>query len=248
MNEVYNNFYNTSVTFENVDGESKTMTIKDMIDCGDQKCKERFDIYITGVNVVSSASNAWAKGEVLDITHKNDGTFVKTAEELNAAGNNAKNFKLAKQRGDGLIQAVLQEFQKGGPIRLYKDFDYTKNIQMEYRVTDTGGKVDSDPTKDKTNYPNKGQYAQFKFDVGITIMEKKTSPSVNELEGQIKQGKIVLKYIGKQGGGFGIKTYSFGGGKMKSSVFKRTITGKPKNMNPRQQQRRRNWNYKRTHI
>jgi hypothetical protein len=200
MKQVYSAIYSSKVTFDTESGTNKTMTIKEMLDCGDQRCAEIFDVYITDVECIASASNTW-KDDVLDYTHENDDTEVKKASELSTSGNNLKNLKLAKERGNKLVQSVLEEIQRTPGIRLYRQFNYNEDILMEFRVTNTGGKVDQDPKKD-AKYPNPGQYAKFKFGIGVSIQEKVTNPAVNLLKGQINQitstqlhWKLIIKIL-----------------------------------------------------
>ena len=223
MKQVYTAIYSSKVTFDTESGTNKTMTIKEMLDCGDQRCAEIFDVYITDVECIASASNTW-KDDVLDYTHENDDTEVKKASELSTSGNNLKNLKLAKERGNKLVQSVLEEIQRTPGIRLYRQFNYNEDILMEFRVTNTGGKVDQDPKKD-AKYPNPGQYAKFKFGIGVSIQEKVTNPAVNLLKGQINQRQISLRYIGKKDSSFNINFDIIPGSKQKSVYLRKSIFG-----------------------
>jgi hypothetical protein len=193
MTVVMDAIYKTSVTYETTKG-SETKTIKEMIDCGVDKCSCVYDIYIADMKTISSASNVY-NGEKLDITHKNDGTEVKKATALSGTKNNLANFKLAKERGDKLSQAVVQELNKG-VVRVSNNFDWDEDFEIEYRVTDTGGTDDDHRTAE---YSNRGQYAKFTLGLVIQVAEKVTSPAVNALEGTVINQMITLKFVGGKG-------------------------------------------------
>jgi hypothetical protein len=242
MKTLYDKIYATSVTFDTDSGTKKTMTIKEMIDCGEQRCNESFDISISDISSISSASNTWDAGEVLDFTHNNDETKVKEITDLSSLGNNFKNFKLAKSRGNKLVQAVLGEFEKNTAIGLIKSFDYANDIQMEYRITDTGGKTDQDTTKDKSKYPNPGQYAKFTIGLSIQIYEKVKNPAVNLLKGQIEQKVISLGFVGKKDSNFKIN-FEYTPPRVNKSVYLKR--GLFKNYNSPMSQWKQNLRYNR---
>jgi hypothetical protein len=72
---------------------------------------------------------------------------------------------------------------------------------MEIRITDTGGQIDKSRTAE---FPNPGQYSEIVIEFSVTKFKEKTISATNQLKGEIQQKLIVLKYVGKQGGGFDI--------------------------------------------
>jgi hypothetical protein len=71
---------------------------------------------------------------------------------------------------------------------------WSNNIETEIRITDTGGKVDE--SRDKTTYPNPGQYSEISIGFMVYKNTNKTVSASNELNGTITQRIIVLRYIG----------------------------------------------------
>ena len=193
MNTIYNEIYKKSVNYNSPDGQ-KTLTIKEMLDCGQNRCAERFEVMITSIKAIGSSSNSWTGKDILDFTHTNDGEKVKEVSELKNEPNNVKNLKLAKKRADLLLSAVISEFNQN-PIFI-QNLDLGTNSSTEYRITDTGGKYDN--PSDTTRKP--GQYAQFEISLQIVVRGKKTTPGVDMFTGQITQKIIQLDWVGGRGG------------------------------------------------
>jgi len=219
MKTILGKLYETSVSFS--DGDP-SITVKEMIECGSGDCDSVYTINIVGASIISSASNTWVNGEILDFTHKNDGTKVKEFSSLSRKGNNVKNMKLAKERANKLIQTVLTDVSKTPGIKLSESFDWGGDIEMEVRVTDTGGKVDE---KRESVYSNPGQYSEIVLDFSVTKTKQGVNPSINELKGQITQKVIVLKYVGRKGGNVDIDFSLIPGKKTKSMYFRKNIFG-----------------------
>lgn len=219
MKTILDIVYKTSVSFS--DGDP-AITVKEMIECGDGNCDSTYTINVTRASILSSASNTWVKDEILDYTHENNGTKVKDIGSLDRKGNNIKNFKLAKERGNKLIQAVLTDIAKTPGIKLSPSFDWSSDIETEIRITNTGGKVDETRTSE---FPNPGQYSEILIDFSVTKTKQRTRASVNQLKGQITQKIIVLKYTGRKGGGFNIDLDIIPGSKEKSMYLRKGLFG-----------------------
>ena len=188
MNTILNEIYKSEVT---IGGETKT--VKEMIDCGTENCNSQYRINVTDATIVSSASNTWTN-EVLDFTHDNAGNKLKDIRGISSSGKNPKNVKLAKDRANNLIQLVMQDLGKTPGLNL--STNWSNNIETEIRITDTGGKVDESPEKDKKKYPNPGQYSEISIGFMVYKNTNKTVSASNELNGVITQRIIVLRYVG----------------------------------------------------
>lgn len=186
MNTILNEIYESEVT---VGGETKT--VKEMIDCGTENCNSQYRINVTDATIVSSASNTWTT-EVLDFTHDNSGNKIKDITGISSSGKNPKNVKLGRDRANNLIQLVMEDLGKTPGLNL--STNWSNNIETEIRITDTGGKVDE--SRDKTEYPNPGQYSEISIGFVIYKTSKRTVSASNELSGVISQRIIVLKYVG----------------------------------------------------
>lgn len=219
MKTILGMVYKTSVSFN--DGDP-AITVKEMIECGEGNCDSTYTINVVSASILSSASNTWVKDEVLDYTHENDGTKKKDIGSLDRKGNNIKNFKLAKERGNKLIQAVLTDISKTPGIKLSQSFDWSSDIETEIRITNTGGKVDETRTSE---FPNPGQYSEILINFSVTKSKQRTKASVNQLKGQITQKIIVLKYTGRKGGGFNIDLDIIPGSKEKSMYLRKGLFG-----------------------
>jgi hypothetical protein len=186
MVTILNEIYKSEVT---IGGETKT--VKEMIDCGTENCNSQYRISVTDATIVSSASNTWTT-EVLDFTHDNTGKKIKDITEISVKGKNPKNVKLGRDRANNLIQLVMQDLGKTPGLNL--STTWSNNIETEIRITDTGGKVDE--SRDKTTYPNPGQYSEISIGFMVYKNTNKTVSASNELNGTITQRIIVLRYVG----------------------------------------------------
>ena len=198
MKTILEKVYSTSVSFNDGDPE---ITVKEMIECGENNCDSQYKINVVGASIISSASNTWVNGEKLDFTHENNGKKIKDISGISNKGNNSKNLKLAKERANKLIQTVLTDVSKTPGIKLSTSFDWSSDIDMEIRITDTGGQIDKTRTAE---FPNPGQYSEIVLEFSVSKFKEKTISASNQLKGEIQQKLIVLKYVGKQGGGFDI--------------------------------------------
>jgi hypothetical protein len=215
MSSILNEIYKSEVT---IGGETKT--VKEMIDCGTENCESQYTINVTNATIVSSASNTWTT-EVLDFTHKNSGDKIKDITEISPSGKNPNNLKLAKNRANNLIQLVMLDLGKTPGLKL--STNWTDSVTMETRVTDTGGKVDE--LRDKTTYPNPGQYSEIS--IGFTIIrskDKRVSAS-NQLSGTISQRFITLRYVGGEGADINLNLSIEPPTKTKSLYLKKGIFG-----------------------
>jgi hypothetical protein len=145
-------------------------------------------------NVISSASNFWG-GEV-DYTHENDGRQVKYSSQLDKSGNAGKNYKLSEKRNYELQNAVASQLNKIPWFNMN-----TVDTSNDVRVTNTGGKVDDGPAgkgRDKSKFPNPGQYAQFELSIGGSISYSEEKEGTYSRTGSFEQFMIELQYIGKR--------------------------------------------------
>lgn len=216
MKTIYDTLYSTKIDYEKPKGDSDSKTIKEMIECNRSgECDVSYRIEIYKIYSEASASNSWTGIDVLDFTHTNDDEFVKKIENIDKTGNNLKNAALAKKRGDLLVQTVVSKFKQNTDIIVSSDI--YDNVDMEYKVTDTGGKLDKDRT-----LPNPGQYANFTFYVRVTILGNIKVSAESELTGKIANSSISLEYIGKQGGGFDLDLFSYSSGPMYAQYIDRS--------------------------
>lgn len=167
---------------------SVTQTGQQIVDGGG-----KFNINV--FDVISSASNYWAG--VTDYSHENDGSEVKDFKSVDTSGSSGKNKNLAITRNRMLQNAVATELNKISWLNLT-----TVKVVNDVRVTNTGGKVDNDPnpekSRDKSKYPNPGQYAQFKLTIGGEISYSQEKPGVYTNSGAFGQYQIILQYVGKR--------------------------------------------------
>lgn len=200
MSKINEGLYDTEVKYTNPKTKSEeSMTIKQMIECNRSgTCGIEFDISIKNMWVVSSASNTWTGLDVLDFTHENDGTESKYWSSLDRTGNNLKNQILSKSRGDKLATIVAAKLKQSTEFTVPDDTE--SFVKTEYRVTDTGGKIDS-----KRTLSNPGQYAEFGFLISVNTNVSAVEPAESEMSGKLSNACIRLAYIGgKNDRGLGI--------------------------------------------
>jgi hypothetical protein len=188
---IYDQLMNT--TFELTDEKTKkvivTKTGRDIVDdinAGLTKSAIVFEY----MDTTSSASNIWSGKKALDFTHKNDGTKVKNLNDLPTTGEDKSNTNLAIRRNKNLTAAVLAALDKLPGIKRYGDF----KLSQELRVTDTGGKTDD--TRDKSKYPNIGQYGGFKVGFMAYVEEAVVKKEKTGVKGKIGQSLIKLVWVG----------------------------------------------------
>jgi hypothetical protein len=191
MTKFYEKLYNTPIDYTNPKTKTKEQkTLKEMIDCNQSgQCGIEFDISFDKLYVISSASNTWTGDDVLDFSHDNDGTEVEYWNSLDKIGNNLKNQQLAKARGDKMGTAVYAKLKQNPDLIIPEDPQDL--IEAEYRVTDTGGKIDKSRT-----LPNPGQYCEFTVFLNITTYATNVLPAVSEMSGKLSNQCIRLEYIG----------------------------------------------------
>lgn len=119
---------------------------------------------ITSLKVISSASNQY--GGPVTATHDNAGNPTgsnysdphPSRKDANYAAHSKANYTLAQNRGNALGTAVISGLNEKGISEI-------SPATFETRVTDTGGLNDeasgTKPGRDKTKYPNPGQYARL---------------------------------------------------------------------------------------
>ena len=188
---IYDQLMNT--TFELTDENTKkvivTKTGRDIVDDINAGLKGSAIVF-EYMDTTSSASNVWSGNKALDFTHKNDGTKVKNLNDLPTTGEDKSNTNLAIRRNKNLTAAVLAALDKLPGIKRYSDF----KLSQELRVTDTGGKIDD--TRDKSKYPNPGQYGGFKVGFMAYVEEAVVKKEKTGVKGKIGQSLIKLVWIG----------------------------------------------------
>jgi hypothetical protein len=194
MKDFNNVVYNTKVDVNVPGGDVESKTIQEMVNCSKTlDCDYSYKIEFTYILVTSSASNTWDGKDKLLYSLTNDGEHTADCSDIkeiySAGGNNMKNAQLAGKRGSNLLTAVNAE--------LLKNTDFVVSDKMskfiDVEVTDTGGKLDSDPTK---TLPNPGQYAEFSINVTVTAEKDIRKPAESELTGEVANRAIVLQYVG----------------------------------------------------
>ena len=194
MKDFNNVIYNTKVDVNVPGGDVETKTIQEMVNCSKTlDCGYSFQVEFTYINVTSSASNTWDGKKKLLYSLTNDGEHTSDCSDIkeiySAGGDNQLNAQLAGKRGSNLLTAVNAE--------LLKNTDFVVSDKMskfiDVEVTDTGGKLDSDPTK---TLPNPGQYAEFLIRLKVTSSKDIRKPAESELTGEVANRAIVLQYVG----------------------------------------------------
>ena len=194
MKDFNNVIYNTKVDVNVPGGDVETKTIQEMVNCSKTlDCGYSFQVEFTYINVTSSASNTWDGKDKLLYSLTNDGDHTSDCSDIKeiyrAGGRNLQNAQLAGKRGSNLLTAVNAE--------LLKNTDFVVSDKMskfiDVEVTDTGGKLDSDPTK---TLPNPGQYAEFLIRLKVTSSKDIRKPAESELTGEVANRAIVLQYVG----------------------------------------------------
>lgn len=123
-------------------------------------------VKLTSVRIISSASNQW--GGPVTATHANNGTPTgknysdphPSRKDPNYARSAESNYNLAKNRGASLSSTVIPGLKEKGIAEIAEP-------TFDIRVTDTGGNNDEasadgkKPGRDKTTYPNPGQFAKI---------------------------------------------------------------------------------------
>jgi len=129
--------------------------------------EDKTSVTIGELQIVSSSSNFY--GGTVPATHSNDGKkldstdkksgdpFPNTESYKELSGSDANN-KLAYLRGKEFAAYLNDEVSKIEGVKLNGD------IKVFWRITDTGGKVDSN--RDKTLYPEDGQYVKVNIKAG----------------------------------------------------------------------------------
>jgi hypothetical protein len=142
-----------------------------------EKYKEgKTSVTIGSLSVTSSASNFY--GSAIPATHSNDGKKLDGTDKKSGdpfpdndsykelSGEDANN-KLAYLRGSGFAAYLKEEIAKLEGVKV------TGDIKVFWRVTETGGKVDA--KRDKTKYPNAGQYVKVMIKAGSKSVEVTTT-------------------------------------------------------------------------
>jgi hypothetical protein len=166
-------------------------------------------VKLNSVQIISSASNQW--GGPVTATHSNAGAptgknysdphpsrkdpnYVKSAES---------NYNLAKNRGTALANAVIPGLKEKGISEI-------ADATFDIRVTDTGGNNDEastdgkKPGRDKTTYPNPGQFAKIIVSAE-TIKEEEVPGKPGEQVQRNQMTQFSLKLVeaaGHSGQGF----------------------------------------------
>ena len=144
-----------------------------------------FDIKISNLEVLSSASNVWGT-ETLDPTEEMD--FDDPSRTSTA--NTEKNDDLAKKRAESFEEAIVNILKEKKVLG--KDVELSK----KWKVTDTGGKTDQYNTENKTGKPA-GQFVEVRMT--LTAEGKKGEPG--QLSAYLKYTTIQLSASFYNGGG-----------------------------------------------
>lgn len=144
-----------------------------------------FDIKISNLEVLSSASNVWGT-ETLDPTEEMD--FDDPSRTSTA--NTEKNDDLAKKRAESFEEAIVNILKEKKVLG--KDVELSK----KWKVTDTGGKTDQYNTENKTGKPA-GQFVEVRMT--LTAEGKKGEPG--QLSAYLKYTTIQLSASFYMGGG-----------------------------------------------
>jgi hypothetical protein len=141
--------------------------------------KDRKNITLDQIKVIASASNHYTNP--VPATHSNSGEINKEYKgeykpnEDPSPGKSHKDLKLA-EANNKLAWSRAENFSKKLMELLQNDEELkAKGIKfsaptIEWRITDTGGKVDN--TRDKNEHPNPGQYVEVKLGVKGDIETK----------------------------------------------------------------------------
>lgn len=143
------------------------------------------------IHVISSASNKW--GKPVPATHKKDGTVLIEDEDFKSdpfpntqisdlKNPESKNKKLAYKRGETISSKIKKAAIEAGIATS------DVKVSIEWRVTDTGGKVDPEDV----DISDAGQY--FKVEVGG--LGTKLDTVVNPGEEVVESVTLVLGRIG----------------------------------------------------
>jgi len=203
--------FNTNFTIKYGKGSKSRMESGKDIIAGGGKFK------LNALNVISSASNYWQqKSGALDYSHENNGEEKKSFDQVNGTGDSGKNKELANRRNEELQRAFLQQLAKIPYIDITGLSDY--DISKEIRVTNTGGTIDE--KRDKSKYPNPGQYAQISLQIAGEVETYVTEPAKYSQSGSFKQFGIKLNYMGKKETERELSMSIVTGGKTKAAIVK----------------------------
>lgn len=168
---------------------------------------------VNTMNTISSASNFY--GGVTDFSHSNDGNKVKSYDSIDNSGGSGKNKKLAQQRNTSLQEAIRLQLQKVSWLDLSQT-TFTNDV----RITDTGGVIDENPTRNKSTHPNPGQYGQLELSLSGQIEYQKDQPGSYSRSASFRQFGIRLRYIGKRETERSLTMGLITGGKDKAQLVK----------------------------
>ena len=144
-----------------------------------------FDIKISKLEVLSSASNVWGN-ETLEPTEEMD--FDDSSRTSTA--NTKKNDDLAKERAESFEEAIVNILKE--KKALGKDVVLSK----KWKVTDTGGKTDQYNMENKTGKPA-GQFVEIR----MTLIAKGKTGEPGQLSAYLRYTKIELNASFSVGGG-----------------------------------------------
>ena len=144
-----------------------------------------FDIKISNLEVLSSASNVWGT-ETLEPTEEMD--FDDSSRT--ATPNTKKNDDLAKERANSFEEAIVNILKEK------KVLGKEAELSKKWKVTDTGGKTDQYNTENKTGKPA-GQFVEVRMT--LTAKGKKGDPG--QLSAYLKYTTIQLSASFYMGGG-----------------------------------------------
>jgi hypothetical protein len=171
--------------------ESVAKEIEDKIENAKKEAVEKlgpdakFDMKISKLEVLSSASNAWGT-EKIDPTEEMDFD----APSRTTTTNTEKNDDLAKKRAESFEEAIITILKEKKVLG--KDVELSK----KWKVTDTGGKTDQYNIDNKTGKPA-GQFVEVRMD--LNAQGVKTEPG--EMSAYLKYTRMELGASFTAGGG-----------------------------------------------
>ena len=171
--------------------ESVAKEIEDKIENAKKEAIEKlgpdakFDMKISKLEVLSSASNAWGT-EKIDPTEEMDFD----APSRTTTTNTEKNDDLAKKRAESFEEAIITILKEKKVLG--KDAELSK----KWKVTDTGGKTDQYNMDNKTGKPA-GQFVE----VRMTLEAKGNKTEPGEMSAYLKYTRMELGASFTAGGG-----------------------------------------------
>jgi len=147
---------------------------------------EKVTLNMGPITLTSSASNSWNKKTLKPLgiqTHTNFGT-----------GDAGSNNELAYNRGNTMITAFKDALDTAKAGGRFKNINFADDMVIQWQIADTGGKVDTDPTRD-ASIP-KGQWVKVTVGGGGkgTKTIETTTPGATIRTGESQLNTVQYKY------------------------------------------------------